>query len=65
MYIIVIIIKSPKDESFVSESEGKIRSSSGWSAYIAGRHAYVRDFVLRVWSLCIVRITGKARITFP
>ena len=29
---------------------------------IAGRDACVRDFVVCVWSLSIVRITGKARI---
>ena len=59
----IITIKSPKDESFVSVS--RENSFVLWDVGIAGRDAYVRDSVVCVWSLSIVRITGKARITFP
>ena len=58
--------KSPKDESFVSVREEFVRPLGSfvlWVVGIAGRHAYVRDFVVCVWSMSIVRISGKARIT--
>ena len=35
-----------------------------WVVGIAGRDAYVRDFVVCVWSLSIVRMTNKVCITF-
>ena len=41
--------KSPKDESFVSVREEK-NSFVLWVVGIAGRDAYVRDFVVRVYS---------------
>ena len=49
---------------WVSEGEGKIRSSSGGSAKPGGtRTCAISSYARRVW--CRVRITGKARITFP
>ena len=45
-----IIIKSPKDESFVSAREEN-NSFVLWEVGIAGRDAYVRDFVVCVYSI--------------
>ena len=49
---LIIKNKSPEDESFVSVSEGRGKISFVlWVVGIAGRHAYVRDFVVCVYSL--------------
>ena len=63
---ITLIIKNLQRTSrlWVSECEGKIRSSSGGSAKPGGtRTCAISSYARRVW--CRVRITGKARITFP
>ena len=49
----------------VRECEWGENSFVLWDVGIAGRDAYVRDSVVCVWCLSIVRITGQARITFP
>ena len=48
----------------VRECEWGENSFVLWDVGIAGRDAYVRDSVVCVWSLSIVRITNEALITY-